>query len=170
MKNDLTLVFMDIDGCIVQSFDGKGLNQAQYADKCLNQPLNKGVVENLLRNKKSNEYWYGLTGRKASIYKTHTENQLHRFIHSLCGIEDIIYYPEEYEYNPIDQYIEWKKNKIIELTRNYLPSKIIIIEDDWNVIEALTVQSAIHIPIEFWIVVDNHLLLTILSENIEVCL
>jgi hypothetical protein len=164
MKSELIYMFVDIDGCLVKSFDGKGLNQAAFAEQCKQQPLNKSIVEKV-RDTFSRAHIIEIaTGRKQSVYEDHTKMQLGQLYQQY--IENIFWYPESFGYEPLEQYINWKVDTLKARIHEYLPSKIIVVEDDWRVIQTIH-KMWCYIPMEFWIVVKDQLLLIVPRENLE---
>jgi hypothetical protein len=152
--NKRILFFGDIDGCVVEGFDGKGLNEAAYAERVKLQPINVGVREylkNWSNKSKDNIAMYFITGRKKSLHELTTRVQLCDMV---AYIQDIFYYPEHLGYEPFQTYVDWKVHKLNFLIGLIQPELVIVLEDSIEVLNAIH-QSQRNIPFNYWFVIKN---------------
>ena len=168
-----TLIIIDIDGCIVEGFDGKGLNEGAFAERLAQQPINENIVKLLNQELDSTScHWlhgWVVTGRKAYRSAKTTEAQLKPIVHLIDGIN---YYPMELGYEPFSQYVDWKVGMIQYLVDQLKPERTIIIEDSIDVCKA--VYQQVKFPFlfpkvrnpEYWFILKNRYLMK-MSEIME---
>lgn len=153
MSKCTDLLILDIDGCLVQSFDGKGLNQAAFAEKTKNQPINTKILNYIKAFYESYEYpieIHVFTGRKKSLLEAATNEQL---IDISLYLENINYYPEEFVYDPISVYHDWKKTEIKKLIQAKNPVRAFVLEDDIKLLSQFNLKSIV--DIELWLVIKD---------------
>lgn len=154
------LLIVDLDGCLVKTFDGKGLNQAAYADRIAHQPVNRRVAEQILflKSHHPQSKLLIITGRKQSLLGEITENQLEDLIPA-DFLPEIIFYPEDKGYDPIGDYHRWKLGEITKAvaTLNAHHSEVVIVEDDLTILQGCQSYTVIppYIKRTFWVVVKD---------------
>jgi len=111
---DITHLF-DIDGVIVETFDGKGLNQAAYANQVKNQKIDFNLMEKIKRivPKWQHGNVFYITGRKRSLLGEISYNQMNKAWNldkdekSKPNLVMFTFYPEQFDYD-MDLYRNWK--------------------------------------------------------------
>lgn len=150
------LLVLDIDGCLIHGFDGKGLNQAAFFEQTKNQPANVAIMEYLKEfcNNLSEYYVVAITGRKRSVYEDITREQLKEIGYY---IHEIIYAPEDLTYEPMSNYYNWKLPVINEQIKKHNPRRTYILEDDLKMMSYFTNPN--NSKVEFWFVVKDLIVL-----------
>lgn len=148
------LLILDIDGCLVRSFDGKGLNQGAFAEKCKMQPINQPIHDFIKQFYESYPDYletHVFTGRKKSLLYQATMDHLEHIAYCLNAIN---FYPEELAYDPLSIYHNWKLNAIDTLIRWKQPKRVFVLEDDIRLVSQI-LSPIPFAKIEFWIVVKD---------------
>lgn len=161
----------DIDGVLVNLLQNADSlkNQAAYAEALKNATINEGNREILLsilfRAKKYHDYlnFRFITGRKKSLLKKITAPVIVEFLtlhayndeDAMAENEDlnVIYYPEDLEYTPIQTYIAWKIREIMMIIIQHPDEKLFVVAEDDARIATQLRQKLLDLQIEQPIVI-----------------
>lgn len=158
------LLILDIDGCLVKSFDGKGLNQGAFAEKCKSQPINQPILDFVKQFYESYPdpiETHVFTGRKKSLLYQATHDHL---IDIAFYLNKINFYPEELGYEPLQIYHNWKINAIDQLIKEKQPERVFILEDDIRLLSQI-LSPIPFCKIEFWVVIKDSFVI----KSFKVC-